>query len=520
MKHSDTQNTHQNPVFNIRRDILICFLLVASTLLAYWDVGTFDFVRYDDTDYVTMNPHVQAGITLESTAWAFTSVHASNWHPLTWLSHMLDIHIWGMNPGGHHLSNLLFHAANTLLLFLVFNRMTRCMWQSSVVAALFALHPLHVESVAWVSERKDVLSTFFWVLTMHCHVSYAKSPRFRTYVPMLLFFVLGLMAKPMLVTLPFVLILMDYWPLNRNARFPLSKLILEKLPLFAFAGLSSVVTFIVQQHGGAVNSLASYPLSVRIANALVSYASYIGKMIWPVRLAALYPHPGMPSLWQIVGAGILITGICWVVIRNRKKHPYLPVGWLWYLGTLVPVTGLVQVGLQSMADRYTYVPLIGLFVIGAWGISDFLARFPRRNFIFFILALVVFPMLMMITCVQSGHWRNSIALFGHALDVTNDNYVAHNNMGSALAAKGHLDNAIRHFAAAIQIRPWQARPFNNLGAALMLKGENEKALRFFEKALEIHPDFEDALKNLKIVRKKLEAEMLSDGIGSADRKNP
>ncbi len=490
-------------ILNIRPDILIGCLLVVATLLAYGEIGTFEFVRYDDPDYVSRNPQVQAGMTLDGITWAFTSTEVSNWHPLTWLSHMLDVKLWGLNPGGHHLTSLLLHIINTQLLFYLLYTGTRNVWQSGCVAALFALHPLHVESVAWVAERKDVLSTLFWLLTMGAYARYAKQSSIWKYLPVLGLFALGLMAKPMLVTLPLVLLLMDHWPLNRLACLPLSKLVIEKIPMFIIAGVSSTITVIVQHQGGAMNSLDVYPVSVRVANALVAYAHYIGNTLLPVRLAVLYPHPGMPPKWQVAGALALLAGITWWVVLKRKKYPYLIVGWLWYLGTLVPVIGLVQVGMQSMADRYTYVPLIGLFIAGTWGIADLFRNFSRKHATLALLALVIFPLLTMATRRQAGHWRNSLTLFGHALKVTTGNYVAHNNMGNALAIRGNLDEAIRHFSAAIKIIPGNHRSLNNLGAAFMLKGENEKAAHLFNKALEIRPDYPDALRNLKRVQTKM-----------------
>jgi hypothetical protein len=343
--HSHKNTSHPpRTIFNIRYDILIGCLLVGATLLAYGDVGTFDFVRYDDPDYVTRNPQVRAGITIEGITWAFTSTQVDNWHPLTWLSHMLDVQLWGLSPGGHHLTSRLLHIFNALLLFHLLLRITRNVWQSGCVAALFALHPLHVESVAWVAERKDVLSTLFWLLTMGAYARYAKQASSGKYLPVLGLFALGLLAKPMLVPLPFVLLLMDYWPLNRLDRLPLSKLVIEKIPLFIIAAVSSTITVIVQHQGGAMNSLEMYPLSVRIANALVAYVHYIGDTLFPVRLAVLYPHPGMPPLWQAAGALALLAGITWFAVLNGKNRPYLIVGWLWYLGTLVPVIGLVQGG--------------------------------------------------------------------------------------------------------------------------------------------------------------------------------
>ena len=419
------------------RDILVCLFLVMATLAVYWQVQNFDFVNFHDDDYVYENRHVKEGLTLESVTWAFTTIHAGNWHPLTWLSHMLDSHVYGMNSGRHHLTNLLFHIANTLLMFMVFRKMTDSLWQSGFVAGLFALHPLHVESVAWVSERKDVLSTFFWMLTKWSYIWYVEHPVVRRYILVVLFFALGLMSKPMLVTLPFVLLLLDFYPLNRfqfqqsdgsaNAQQKsiALRLILEKTPLFVLVAMSSAITFYAQKHGGAVASLKVIPLKARVANALVSYANYIGKMVYPSKLTVLYPHPGMLPWWKIAGACFLLVSISFLAIRVVKQSPYFAMGWLWYLGTLVPVIGLVQVGSQSMADRYTYVPLIGIFIIIAWGIPELVAQWRYRKIWLATLATVILTILMAMTWKQVGYWKNSITLFEHTLKVTTNNALPH-----------------------------------------------------------------------------------------------
>jgi len=494
------------------RDILVCLFFVMATLAVYWQVQTCNFV-FDDIQYVTGNRHIQEDFTLENIIWAFTTIHASNWHPLTWLSHMLDHHFYGMNSGWHHLTNLFLHIANTLLLFLVFRKMTGCLWQSGFVAGLFALHPLHVESVAWVSERKDVLSTFFWMLTMWSYIWYVENPVVHRYILVVLFFALGLMSKPMLVTLPFVLLLLDFYPLNRvqfkqvdgsaNAQRKsiALHLILEKIPLFVLVVMSSAVTFYAQKKGGAVGSLEIYPFKVRIANALVSYVKYIGKMIYPSKLAVLYPHPGMLPWWNIVGACILLVSISFLAIRIVKQSPYFAVGWFWYLGTLVPVIGLVQVGRQSMADRYTYVPLIGIFIIIAWGLPELVAQWRYRNIWLATLGTVVLTILMAMTWKQVGYWKNSITLFEHTLKIlkiTSNNDVAHYNLGKYLEKQGRTAEAIEHYLQALQIKPDFVEAHNNLGLALEKQGRIEEAIEQYLQALRIKPDNEKAHNNLAI----------------------
>jgi Flp pilus assembly protein TadD len=503
------------------RILLLCLVLTIAILSLFWQVQNHGFVNFDDDLYVTANPRVQAGLTVDGIVWAFTTTHASNWHPLTWLSHMVDCHLFGLNPGAHHFTNLLLHVANTLLLFLVFHRMTRAVWNSACVAALFALHPLHVESVAWVAERKDLLSTFFWLLTMGLYLRYVKRPRYTRYLLVFLSFSLGLMAKPMLVTLPFVLLLLDYWPLGRLEFVPSSlttqsapgkstvfwsrrslilRLVLEKIPLLGLATVSSLVTFLVQRSGGALESLNTIPLNVRLANAFVTYVRYMEKTIWPHDLAVFYPHPGRSlPMWEVAGAVLLLLSITVLVLRTVRSHPYLTTGWLWYLGTLVPVIGIVQVGSQALADRYTYVPLIGLFIVMAWGLPDMLARWPHRRAALATLTAGFLVALMIYSLLQVGYWQNSSTLFRHTLDVTTNNWLAHNNLGLALASDGDSAGALAQYRQSLRIHPKHAQAHNNLGIALAQHKSPREAVIHFETALHLKPDFADAHYNLGLL---------------------
>jgi len=485
-------------------DMLVCLIFVMVIFAVYWKVPNFDFIVFDDGQYVTENHHVKEGLTLKSITWAFTIIHASYWIPLTWLSHMLDCQFYGMNPGGHHLTNLLFHIANTLLLFFVFRKMTDSLWQSGFVAALFALHPLHVESVAWVSERKDVLSTFFWMLTMWSYVWHVENPSVKRYVLIVFLYTLGLMSKPMLVTLPFVLLLLDFFPLYRirleqtdddnNAQqwLVIFRLVWEKVPLFVLSAISSVVTFYAQQQGGAVVSLGALPLKARIANALCSYAKYMGKMVYPAKLAIVYPYSGVFPWWKISGSLLLLVSISFLAIRGIKQRPYLAVGWLWYLGTLVPVIGLVQVGRQSMADRFTYVPYIGLFIIIAWLVPELLTKWRYRKIWLAASATVILSIFTAVTWKQIGYWENSITLFEHTLKVTTNNYVAHNNLGAVLYGQDRTDEAIGHFLQALRIKPDAVDAYNNMGSALFKQGRTDEAIAYYLEALRIQPDYVDA----------------------------
>jgi len=513
-------NIIKNKPFILRRDVLVCLFLIVITLAVYWQTRNHEFVSYDDDAYVIENPHVQAGLTRQTIIWSFTTTHVANWHPLTWLSHMMDCQLYGLNPSGHHLTNVLFHLVNTVLLFLLLNRITGASWRSGFVAALFAVHPLHVESVAWVAERKDVLCTLFWLLTMWAYIYYVEKPRLHRYLLTLLTLGLGLMAKPMLVTLPFVLLLLDYWPLGRfqagpagsndqgqvqvplssvKTRSPSSRLIWEKAPFFIVSLASCVVTFLVQQKGGAVETVEAFPLTIRIGNALVSYVSYMGKMIWPQGLAVFYPHPGtsLPG-WQAVAAGLLLIFITIGVIRAGRKRAYLTVGWLWYLGTLVPVIGLVQVGAQALADRYTYVPLIGLFIMISWFIPDLLTGWRHRGIVLGGAAVTVVSALMVCTWMQLQHWKNDITLFEHALKVTANNYVAHDSLGNALAQKGMLEQAITHYQEALKINPNLVNTHNNLGVALLKRGEINRAIVQYYQALRLKSDSAETHNNLGV----------------------
>ena len=532
-----------NKLNDKRLTLFICLFLTVITLSVFLQVKDHDFVNYDDNDYITENRHVQTGLTSENITWAFTTFHAGNWHPLTWISHMLDCQLFGLKPGLHHLVNLFFHMANTLLLFLILHRMTKGLWQSAFVAAVFAIHPLHVESVAWVTERKDVLSTFFWMLTMGAYVFYVERRELKRYLLTLLFFALGLMAKPMLVTLPFVLLLLDYWPLRRltigkssvnentqsdrslnrrskkkerqrsaikaehvnktekqtQQQHAIGHIILEKVPFFVLSLASSIVTYMAQQKGGAVGSLQSFPLPARIANALVSYCGYIGKMIWPENLAVLYPHSGMPPAWEVIGSVVFLGLTTFLIIRTLKRYPYLTTGWLWYLGTLVPVIGLVQVGVQAMADRYTYVPLIGVSIMVAWGVPEFLKKWRHRNAALATVAVITLSIFSFVAWKQVGYWQNSTTLFKHTLEKTTNNPIMLNNMGNVLEGEGRLDEAISHYTEALRIDPNLSDSYNNIGLALTKQGRADEAIPNFLKAIRINPNHAAAHYNMGTV---------------------
>ena len=510
--------------------LLICVLLISVTFAVYWPVVNHEFVKYDDDKYVTDNRQVKSGLSWQGVRWAFTTGHASNWHPVTWLSHMADCELFGLQAGTHHLTNLLLHIANTLLLFVVLKRMTGAMWASAFVAAVFGLHPLHVESVAWLAERKDVLSTFFLLLTMWAYAYYAERPKVSRYLLALVLFVLGIMAKPMLVTLPFVLLLLDYWPLERiqlgrqtdkgelqNAneqntveQKPIMHLLFEKGPFFVISAVSCVVTVFVQRIGGAVPTMEALGLKVRVGNAIVSYIGYIEKMLWPSGLAVLYPHPaGSLSMTKVMVCGLLLVlmSICFIYFGLRPlprlasgdagaSRRYLAVGWLWYIGTLVPVIGLVQVGVQAMADRYTYIPLTGLFIIIAWGAGELVAGWRYRRIVSALSAIVLLSGAIGCTRLQLRHWQNSITLFERTLDVTSKNWLIHNNYANILKQMGQVDKAIEHFHKSLRIRPKSAEIHNNLGSALDKLGRIDEAIEHYKKALKLKPKFSEAHYNL------------------------
>ena len=487
---------------SIARNVGFCALLSLLTLAVFRGVLGHDFLNYDDVQYVTGNERVSSGLSLANALWAFRSVYAANWHPITWLSHMLDVQLFGMNPYGHHLTNLLLHTANGCLLFLFLSKMTGAAWRSVLVAALFAVHPLHVESVAWVAERKDVLSTFFALATLLAYGYYLQKRGTWRYLALCGFFLLGLMSKPMLVTLPFVLLLLDYWPLQRCAFAPkeadrqanpaggnlaLSALLIEKLPLFALSAISCVVTIFAQIKGAAVHSLEVTPLSLRLANALLAYLRYLGKTIWPADLAVLYPLPGAISLLQSAASALALLLISYAVYRQARRYPYLPVGWLWFIGTLVPVIGIVQVGLQSMADRYSYFPLIGIFIALVWGGADLAAQRPAWR-----LPLILGSVAMLTACSALSRsylrcWKNSNTLFSHAIAVTPDSYYAHYLLGKAFYEEHDFPDALSEYALVRRLNPRFAESYLNMGIIYAKQGNQAEAIGNFATALSLKP---------------------------------
>jgi len=484
--------------------ISIYFILAVSTLLVFWQVRNFDFVNYDDMEYIYQNPNIQTGITGQSIKWAITAGYAANWHPLTWLSHITDWRIFGKNAGGHHVVNLIFHIANTLLLFIVLKQMTSALWQSAFVAALFALHPMHVESVAWVSERKDVLSIFFWMLTMWTYQRYVKQPGVTRYILVVLTFALGLMAKPMLVTLPFVLLLLDYWPLERFGRRTVFYLIREKIPFFILSAVSCVVTFLVQRKGGSVVHAYALLLYDRFANAFLSYAGYIAKMFCPWKLAIFYPLSSVRSpFWQIAACALLLFGISFLVVRLGRNQRYLPVGWFWFLGTLVPVIGIVQVGQQAYADRYTYIPYIGLFLMLAWGLPELLGKWRYRKIALGSSMIIVLTTLGICAHQQVSFWKNSITLFSHAIEVTQNNWLAHNNLGFAYSNLGRYTESIDAYKQAIKFNPHYAEAYFNLGNDYAALGLGAESIDAYTQAVKIRPNYAQAYCNLGSAYTKL-----------------
>jgi tetratricopeptide (TPR) repeat protein len=488
--------------------ISIYFALAISALLVFWQVRNFDFVNYDDDLYVYENQHVVSGLTFDNIIWAFTTIHTGYWHALTWLSLMLDCQLFDPNPEGFHLTNLFFHIANTLLLFLVLKQMTKALWQSAFVAALFALHPMHVESVAWIAERKDVLSTFFWLLAMLAYVRYVSRPNAARHLLVLLIFALGLMAKPMLVTLPFVLLLLDYWPLDRIGRFQLRtlyRLILEKIPFIVLSIVSSAIVFLVQQSSKILIPFARFPLKFRIGNAFISYARYIEKMIWPNYLAVFYPHPveNVSILYAVISA-ILLLAVTILVLRFAQNRRYLVTGWFWYLGMLIPVIGIIQVGAQAYADRYTYIPYIGLFIMLAWGLPQLLSKWPQRKIALGLSMVIVLTALGICAHRQVSYWKNNVTLFSHALEVTQNNWLAHNNLGNAYARLGRYEEAIDAYQQTIKLNPDLAEAPNNLGIVYGKLGRLPEAIDAFSQAIIIDPDYVKAHYNLGVAYDKLD----------------
>jgi tetratricopeptide (TPR) repeat protein len=496
----------------MRRDTIISLLLVAVTVCIYWSVGTHDFTHYDDPDYVTENPHVQAGLTASGIVWAFSktvSEEGTYWHPVTWLSHMLDCEIFGLRPGPQHLMNLAFHAANVVLLYFVLLRLTGSPLRSAMVAALFALHPLQVDTVAWIAERKNVLSTLFWLLTTLAYVRYARKPDTRRYALVFVLYALGLMSKPMLVTVPCVLLLLDYWPLRRvQAKWAIpqtagasapefvaatpGRLIIEKLPLFALALISGIITIIGHQRIGLLATTEQLPLSGRFISSLVSYAAYLKKAVWPADLAVFYPLPKHWPVQEIVGAAVVLAIVTILALKFLRQKPFLAVGWFWFLGTLVPVIGILQVSDQAMADRWAYVPLIGMFVVVVWAASDLLSGRPYAKQVLSVSAAAVLITLAVVTHRQLGYWQDTKTLFQHALAVTTNNAVAHNGLGDELYHEGKYKESEAEFLEALRIAPNSLRSLSGLGVLYFHEGNTDKAMSYFNTVLQKNPHYSDA----------------------------
>jgi tetratricopeptide (TPR) repeat protein len=479
----------------------ICVCLFIVTWVVYAQTLRYDFVNYDDPRYVYQNTRITGGINVANVAWAFSHIHSENWHPLTTITHMLDCQLHGLNAGWHHFTNVLLHSFAVVLLFVALERMTGALWRSAFVSAVFAVHPLHVESVVWVAERKDVLSAFFFMLSLLAYSNYTRAPSIGRYLIMALAVALGLMSKPMLVTLPFVLLVLDYWPLERfetrgsNSVRRLSQLVWEKTPLIALSGVSSIVTFLAQR--GAIGWTEQLPVQERISNALVAYVIYIRQMFWPAGLAVFYPHPEnrLPAL-EIGLAFIVLIGITSAAFVFRKRSPYFVTGWLWYLGMLVPVIGLVQVGWQGHADRYTYLPQIGLYIALTWAVVHFTRSWRFQRVALAVAAIIVVSALSWCCCLQASYWRDSKTLFTHALAVTKNNDVAMNNLGIIFLEKGQLDEAISNLQAAIDVRPENAPAHDNLAKALLQKGQVAEAMVHYRKFLELEPDNVEARNTL------------------------
>jgi tetratricopeptide (TPR) repeat protein len=485
---------------------LIVVLLIVSSLFAFGRIAGNDFINFDDPRYITENPHVKSGINLQTIKWAFSTPYAGNWHPLTLLSHTLDWSLFGANAFGHHLINLLLHIGSALFLFFLLTKMTKNLWTSAFVAAFVALHPLRVESVAWAAERKDVLSMFFGMASIYAYVFYTDKSKFSYYFLCLILFALSLMSKPMLVTLPFILLLLDYWPLGRwqktlsaptEIRYKIvGRLAWEKAPFFLLTIASSIATIWAQNQFGAFTLMEHLSFPIRVTNAFISYVSYLVNIFWPVDLAVFYPYKFSMPLWELLISALIITVITAFVFYYIKKLPFLFVGWLWYLGTLIPVIGLVQVGFQAMADRYTYLPSIGIAIMLAWGMPLLFQRLEIRKKILFSVALAVLCMLAVLTWMQCGYWNNSMTLFAHTLQVTKDNYLAHYNLGCSLFDEGKIEEAIDNYNKAINIKPDYIGAYNNRAVAYHKLGHYQRAIEDYNQTIRLKPDNDLAYYNI------------------------
>ncbi len=491
-----------------RRSVLVCLILALGAILLYWPATSFDFIYFDDPLYVVTNLHLNSGLSWRGLGWCFQAGYAANWHPLTWMSHMLDCQCFGLKPGGPHAVNLLLHAANSVLLFLVLKRMTNALWRSAMVAALFAWHPLHVESVAWIAERKDVLSTLFWMLTIWAYCNYVRKRGVLRYFLALLLFILGLMAKPMVVTLPFVLLLLDWWPLGRFQSKPAPPkpaddaiksyrlILLEKLPFLLLAAGSCVLTLVAQHRGGAISSFGHVPMMVRLVNSALDYLRYAEKMFWPADLSIIYPLVAKWQSRELAAAAMFLIAVSAGAMLFLKTRPYLMVGWLWYLGTLVPVIGLVQVGSQVMADRYTYIPSIGLFIMVCWGACDFIRKWRYHQIVLGFAAITTLAACARVTEKQLGYWKDSGALYRHALAVNPNNYLVHTYYGAYLREQHQLEQARMECEKAVQLNPAYALGHAFLSGVLLLEGKKSEAVSEVRTALMYEPDLRVARVNL------------------------
>jgi protein O-mannosyl-transferase len=505
---SKTPDTADAAAREVRATWAVCVFLLLAVLTVFGQTVNHGFLNHDDHLYVSGNLEITQAPVEVGVLGAFLSTRAANWHPLTWLSHILDYQVYGLRAGGHHLSSVLLHAAAAIVLFLVLHQMTGDLWPSAFVATVFAIHPLRVESVAWVAERKDVLSGLFFMLTLWAYLGYVRRPfSWLRYLVVIVLFAMGLMSKPMLVTLPFVLLLLDYWPLGRFSqttgpspqdgmlRQNIGRLLVEKAPLLLLAAASCVATMLAQKT--AMATMATMPPLCRLGNAMVSYVAYLGQFFFPAGLAAYYPHPGTGlPIWKAAAASLLLAGITLVVLIRWRRNPYLSVGWFWYLGMLVPVIGLVQVGEQAMADRYTYLPQIGLGIALAWGAASFARSRPYRRLLCPIAAALAIAILLCCAWRQTAFWHDDETLWNHALDCTDRNHLAHFNVGEALRNRGEIDKAMEHFQAALDIQPRSALIHNNYGIALADRGRTEEAVKHFQAALDVDPNYVEAHCNL------------------------
>lgn len=484
------------------RGFLVCMLLGVAIFAVYWQVGQHSFIIYDDPLYVTDNLHVQKGFNLTNLGWAFANTDAANWHPVTWISHMLDVQLFGLNAGGHHLINVLLHSINSIFLFTLLLKWTGRFWSCWVIALIFAMHPLHVESVAWISERKDVLFAFFWLATLYFYTRYTEDNSTRHYLLAIIFFLFGIMSKSMIVTLPIIFFLVDYWPLNRignpaeqsgfilvNQSILLKRLFLEKVPFLIGSLIIGLVTIEAQKSGGAVGSLETYSCYIRLGNALVAYCKYMIQTIWPLNLAVFYPHPSSLPMGQVIASLTVLILITVSVIVSRQNRPWLLVGWFWFLITLLPVIGLIQVGQQALADRYMYIPIIGLLLIIVWGMEDIFTYLTQNKQILFIIVPLAIIGLAAVSWLQLSHWRSSVALFKRSIEVAGENQYACNALGNALTLQGDIEQAIVKYRRALEIDPDYAKAHYNLGHAMDVTGRPKKAIQHLRRAIDLKPDY-------------------------------